>query len=75
MSENKPVAERVTLLEFRMDKAEDAGKDYRKSLTELSVTLTKLSRNIDQIKWVVLGAVLVSSAPSGVTTLVKFLGM
>lgn len=69
------IPQRVSLLEYRMDKAENAGNEYRKSLQELSGTLSKLSKNIDQIKWVVIGAVVASMGSGAIPVLLKLVGM
>lgn len=66
---------RVHLLEYRMDKAEKAGLEYRESLSELSGTLSKLSKNIDQIKWVVIGAVVASMGTGAIPVLLKLVGI
>lgn len=60
------IPERVSLLEHRMNTAEESGREYRKSITELSQSLALLSHNINQIKWVVVCAVVAFSGPDGV---------
>lgn len=65
---------RVDLLEYRMDKAERAGAEYRASLKELSETLSKLTLNINQVKWIVLGAALASQGPAGFAMVSKIVG-
>lgn len=74
MSDNQ-IPERVSLLEYRMDKAERAGAEYRASLHDLSQTLGKLSKNIDQIKWVVVGAVVASMGSGAVPIVLKLIGV
>lgn len=74
MSDND-LPQRVSLLEYRMDKAEKAGHEYRASLQDLSLTLGKLSKNIDQIKWVVIGAVVASMGSGSIPVLLKLVGL
>lgn len=75
MALNKSVPERITLLEHRMDHAEESGREYRKSLKELSGTLDRLSHNMNQIKWVVIGAVVATSGPAGFSMVTKLFGV
>lgn len=71
----RELPQRVSLLEYRMDKAEKASVEYHESLQELSGTLSKLSKNIDQIKWVVVGAVVASMGSGAIPVLLKLVGM
>lgn len=65
-TEEQSVDARLTIVEYRMDKGEEATRELRADYTEghqkLSLTLQGIEKNLAAIKWMALGAGVVSAA-------------
>lgn len=66
---------RLSLLEHRMDILERNSAEMSRGLDALAKSLSQLSTNINQVKWVVVGAVVASYGSQGLGVVTKLIGI